>query len=168
MNDKFILDACCGNRIFWEDKENVNVVFLDNRKEVKPEVLGDFKKLPFNNSRFELIVFDPPHILQKGFNNKLATHNYYGILNPDTWKNDLKRGFDECFRVLKDYGTLIFKWSDCNRWANYKAKLKDVFEFINYKPLIIEKFKKSENSITYWCVFMKIPKELKKESEVGE
>ena len=30
----------------------------------------------------------------------------------ETWQSDLKRGFKECWRVLEDYGTLIFKWSD--------------------------------------------------------
>ena len=162
MKNKFILDACCSKRTFWLDKEHKNTIFLDNRENINPDVLGDFRRLDFPDKSFKLVIFDPPHILQKEFNSKLATHNYYGILNPETWKEDLKKGFDECFRVLEDYGTLIFKWSDCNRWANSKAKLKNVFEFIKYKPLIIERFKSNENSITYWCVFIKIPEGVSK------
>lgn len=30
---KKILDACCGSRMFWFDKNNENVVFMDNRQE---------------------------------------------------------------------------------------------------------------------------------------
>jgi len=153
--EKYILDATASKRTFWINKEHPNTTFMDNRKEVKPEVLGDFRKMPFEDNSFNLVIFDPPHILQKEFNGKLVTHQYYGILNPETWKEDLKKGFDECFRVLKEKGTLVFKWSDCNRWANSKAKLKDVFEFIGYEPLIIERFKLSENSTTYWCIFTK-------------
>ena len=27
-----ILDACCGSRMFWFDKQNPDVVFADNRE----------------------------------------------------------------------------------------------------------------------------------------
>ena len=30
-NNKYILDACCGSRMFWFDKSNKNTVFMDNR-----------------------------------------------------------------------------------------------------------------------------------------
>lgn len=36
----------------------------------------------------------------------------YGVLNKETWKEDLQKGFRECWRVLKPHGTLIFKWAD--------------------------------------------------------
>ena len=52
--DKQILDACCGSRMFWFDKENPAVVFIDNRSfvknlcdgrrfEVKPDLVADFR-----------------------------------------------------------------------------------------------------------------------------
>lgn len=41
-NDKYILDACCGSRMFWFDKSNKNTVFMDNRVlEDTLDVLGD-------------------------------------------------------------------------------------------------------------------------------
>ena len=51
---KQILDACCGSRMFWFDKENPAVVFIDNRSfvknlcdgrrfEVKPDLVADFR-----------------------------------------------------------------------------------------------------------------------------
>ena len=31
--EKLILDACCGSRMFWFDKQNPNVLFVDKRSE---------------------------------------------------------------------------------------------------------------------------------------
>ena len=50
-----ILDACCGSRMFWFDKENPDVVFADNRElettlcdgrklVIKPDVKMDFRR----------------------------------------------------------------------------------------------------------------------------
>ena len=55
---KPILDACCGGRMFWFDKENPHVLFCDNRTfdgkandgrnfQVQPDILCDFTQLPF-------------------------------------------------------------------------------------------------------------------------
>ncbi|EML4808974.1 SAM-dependent methyltransferase, partial [Acinetobacter baumannii] len=68
-----ILDPCCGSRMFWFDRQNPNVVFGDIRKEehklcdgrtlvIEPDVLMDFRKMPFNDEQFSLVVFDPPHL----------------------------------------------------------------------------------------------------------
>lgn len=37
----------------------------------------------------------------------------YGQLDKENWKEDISKGFEECMRVLKVGGTLVFKWSDC-------------------------------------------------------
>lgn len=66
-----ILDACCGSRMFWFDRKNCDVVFMDNRQtsdilcdgrklEVKPDIVADFRSIPFDNNSFYLVVFDPP------------------------------------------------------------------------------------------------------------
>ena len=31
---KRVLDVCCGSRMFWFDKQNKDVLFVDKRKEV--------------------------------------------------------------------------------------------------------------------------------------
>jgi 23S rRNA G2069 N7-methylase RlmK/C1962 C5-methylase RlmI len=36
----------------------------------------------------------------------------YGRLNKDTWREDLRAGFKEAFRVLRPHGVLIFKWNE--------------------------------------------------------
>ena len=150
---KRILDACCGSRMFWFDKQNVDVLFMDNRTyqeelesghvvNVNPDVVADFREMPFEDASFNLVVFDPPHLLRAGPKSWLAKK--YGKLNPETWQDDLSRGFTECMRVLKPNGTLIFKWNED------QIKLKDVLETTEFKPLFGNK-----RSKTHWLVFMK-------------
>lgn len=148
-----ILDACCGSRMFWFNKENENVVFMDKRKEyeelstghvinVNPDVVGDFRNMPFEDNSFYHVVFDPPHLLRAGPKSWLGKK--YGKLDTATWPQDLKRGFDECMRVLKPNGTLVFKWNED------QIKLKDVLEVFDATPLYGNKRAK-----THWIVFMK-------------
>lgn len=106
---KEILDACCGARMFYFNKDNPNVLFMDKREvdtflcdgrkfEIKPDIIGDFKNMPFADESFSLVVFDPPHLYKVGNKSWLAIK--YGKLQDD-WQNELKQGFNECWRVLK-------------------------------------------------------------------
>ena len=120
---KIILDACCGSRMFWFDKHNPNTLFVDKRCEtvtakdrdkirsieVKPDIVADFTNLPFEDNSFYMVVFDPPHLKTLGETSWMAKK--YGKL-PTNWQEVIKAGFDECMRVLKPNGTLIFKWNE--------------------------------------------------------
>lgn len=150
---KPILDACCGSRMFWFNKQNEKVVYMDNREleetlcdgrklEVKPDVIGDFRNIPYEDRTFKLVVFDPPHLVKAGENSWLAKK--YGKLS-DTWREDIKQGFNECMRVLDLYGILVFKWNED------QVKLKDVLKVIDQEPLFGNK-----RSKTHWLVFMKM------------
>ena len=85
-----ILDACCGSRMFWFDKENPDVTFMDCRQyyeelptghviNVNPDVVADFRDMPFEDNEFDLVVFDPPHLIHAGENSWLAKK--YGKLD---------------------------------------------------------------------------------------
>ncbi len=148
-----ILDVACGSKMFWFDKDNKNVVFMDNRKMedtlcdgrklvISPDIVADFRDIPFPTNTFYLIVFDPPHLIKAGENSWLAKK--YGRLNPDSWQDDIRQGFNECMRVLKPNGTLIFKWNED------QIKLKEILKVIECKPLFGNK-----RSKTHWLVFMK-------------
>lgn len=121
-----VLDACCGSRMFWFDRENPLAVFVDNRREthvlkdssqkagyrmliIDPDIQADFTNLPFLDEQFALVIFDPPHLVHNGRSGWLAKK--YGKLEGD-WREELRKGFAECFRVLKPEGTLIFKWNE--------------------------------------------------------
>ena len=156
-NDKIILDACCGPRMFWFDKKNPHALFVDIRSEkfvacdgrkieVRPDLIADFRKLPFPDHSFKLVVFDPPHDLYAGLNS--FTYQKYGKLDKDTWKQDLKTGFDECMRVLDEFGIMIFKWNEL------RIKVSEIVKIFGTEPLIGHKSGKASN--THWMAFMKI------------
>jgi ubiquinone/menaquinone biosynthesis C-methylase UbiE len=105
-------------------------------------VLADFTNLPFADASFHLVVFDPPHIARE---EALGTMTrMYGHLNGD-WRDMLRRGFAECFRVLKPNGTLVFKWGES------QFRVNDILKLTPEKPLFGHKTSKT----THWCVFMK-------------
>lgn len=151
-----ILDVCCGGRMFWFDKTNKAVVFMDNRKifdtlcdgrdfEVNPDIIADFRNIPYDDNSFNLVVFDPPHLIKVGEKSWLAQK--YGKLNPISYKDDLKQGFSECFRVLKDNGVLVFKWNETD------IKTSEIIKLSPIKPLFGHKSGKLNK--TQWLVFMK-------------
>lgn len=161
LDNKPILDPCCGSRMFWFDRADSRVMFGDNRCEahrlkdasskggyrdlvIDPDEVMDFRNLPFDSETFYLVVFDPPHLLRNGANGWLAKK--YGKLGDD-WRDDLRAGFSECFRVLRPFGTLIFKWNE------HEIKVSEVLKATNEAPLFGNKCGKT--SKTHWIVFMK-------------
>jgi len=171
--EKFILDACCGGRMFWFNKTHPNTIYIDNRvrkqghqktrpnHHIEPDIVMDNRKMDFMDKSFKLVVFDPPHLFakdnceEKGF----IMGKCFGWLNKDTWKEDIKRSFNECWRVLEDYGVLIFKWNESS------IKKKEILEVLEREPLFGHPNKSGVS--THWFCFMKIPeKELL--SKIGE
>ena len=159
--NNFILDACCGGKMMWFDKHHPNTLYIDHRTapkghikyeeaknhEVSPDVIMDFRNLSFPDNQFKLVVFDPPHILRNGANGYQVAK--YGFLTKATWESDLRRGFNECYRVLDNYGTLIFKWSEVD------IPVSKIIEVIQKEPLFGHK--SGKQSKTHWLCFMKIP-----------
>lgn len=148
-----VLDVCCGSRMFWFDKNNSDATYMDIRDyheelesghiiDVKPDIVADFRDMPFNDDTFHLVVFDPPHLKHAGNNSWLAKK--YGTLDADNWQEDIRKGFDECMRVLKPNGTLVFKWNET------QISTRQILNEIDYKPLFGQKRQK-----TQWLVFFK-------------
>ena len=157
-----VLDACCGSRMFWFDKHDPRALYVDKRREtwpidigtpgtigrapivVDPDMLADFTELPFPNESFSMVVFDPPHIERKEALGLLTKK--YGHLTGD-WREMLRKGFSECFRVLKPQGTLIFKWAE----SDYPVS--EVLSLTAEKPLFGHK--SGKQSATHWVAFLK-------------
>lgn len=148
-----VLDPCCGSRKFYFDKHSPFVIYGDIRDvtytqcdgrllEVKPDLQMDVTNLPFDDESFSLVVFDPPHLLRAGETGWLFAK--YGRLN-DTWKEDLRQGFAECWRCLRTGGTLIFKWNE------EQIPVSEVLKLAPVKPLLGNRSGKK----THWIVFYK-------------
>lgn len=149
---KRILDACCGSRMFYFDRENPEVLFADNRELettlcdgrtllVKPDVKMDFRNMPYKDNTYKIVVFDPPHLIHVGTGSWLAAK--YGIL-PSDWSEYLRQGFEECMRVLEPSGLLVFKWNED------QIKLTEVLKVFGQKPLLGD-----QRGKTRWLIFIK-------------
>ena len=156
---KKILDVCCGGRMFWFQKDQPETLFVDIRqpetfttglgihkrtRHIRPDKVMDFRSLDLPDNQFSLVVFDPPHMLKVGDNS--FTARTYGKLS-DNWRDDLAKGFAECFRVLKPDGVLIFKWCE------YDIPLSEILKLTPHKPLFGHKSGKQQK--THWITFMK-------------
>jgi SAM-dependent methyltransferase len=147
--------------MFYFDKDDARVLFIDKREEthelrdkssaggfrkleIRPDLIADFTALPFRDETFALVVFDPPHLKNNGSTGWLAKK--YGKL-PDDWRTELRKGFAECFRVLRPEGTLIFKWNEND------IALNEILALTEHKPLLGNKYGKNFNS--HWVVFFK-------------
>lgn len=111
-----------------------------------PDIVSDFTDMPFLDKSFKLVVFDPPHLLKVGQNSWLAKK--YGKL-PEDWPRVIKKGIDECFRVLEDYGVLIFKWNE------EQITVREVLKAIGRQPLFGHTT--GRHGKTMWMCFMKLP-----------
>lgn len=149
--------------MFWFDKTDPRAIFVDKRNEthmlsdsssktgqrflsVNPDLIADFTNLPFPNCSFQVVVFDPPHLIRCGKTGWIAKK--YGVLGDD-WKNQLAGGFSECFRVLKPLGTLIFKWNE------REICVSEILSLTPQKPLIGNRCGKSSQS--HFIVFINTP-----------
>lgn len=161
MNNKLILDACCGGRMMWFDKKHPLTLYVDKRIHERgenkhrpnfsciPDEIVDFRNMPYKDNTFKLVVFDPPHIFNASKGSVIG--DYYGHLNKETWMNDIKSGFDECLRVVDNYGVVIFKWNEVN------VKRGEVLKVLEKEPLFGQRPGGRGYGGTHWLCFMKIP-----------
>jgi len=157
-----VLDACCGGRMMWFNKTDDRAVCVDRRAEkytmhrpkrnvteymeVAPDQVADFTDLPFPDNTFAHVVFDPPHC--RATEGRVAGINakWYGLLF-DGWQEMLRRGFAECFRVLRPEGTLVFKWNE------QEIPVREILALTPEKPLYGHR--SGKQSKTHWIAFLK-------------
>jgi len=158
-SEKTILDVACGGKMFYFNKNDPRVLFCDKRMfkkelcdgrtfEVKPDIVCDFTNLPFVSESYSVVVFDPPHLKRNNSDHEATgwQHIKYGELNPG-WQDMLKKGFKECFRVLKKNGVLIFKWSEIEIPVSEILKLTDMVPVFGHKS--------GKQNLTHWICFVK-------------
>lgn len=158
--NKPILDACCGGKMFYFDKNDPRVLFQDIRSfkdkdiykgrtfSVEPDVVADFTSMPYPDNTFRMVVFDPPHLkYNSGKETKGWQVEKYGWLPRGQWREVLTKGFSECFRVLEPGGFLIFKWNETD------IKVSEILKLTPEKPIFGHISGKRAN--THWICFVK-------------
>lgn len=156
MTDATILDMCCGSRMFWLNKHDDRAIYTDIRAEshtlcdgrtlhISPDLIADFRALPFRDATFAQVVFDPPHLARAGEHSWMGKK--YGKLNTATWREDLRNGFSEAFRVLRPLGTLVFKWNETH------IPVSQVLSLTTERPTIWQRTGKADK--THWILFLK-------------
>jgi ubiquinone/menaquinone biosynthesis C-methylase UbiE len=161
---KTVLDVCCGSRIFWFDRKDSRCIYVDKLSErlfaadcsvkngkreiiVAPDIRADFTSLPFRDGTFAHVVFDPPHIQRNGDSSWLLKK--YGVLRGE-WRQMIRKGFAECFRVLRLDGVLVFKWNEI------EVPLREILELTPERPLYGHRT--GRQAKTHWVAFTKSPR----------
>lgn len=162
-----ILDATCGVRSIWYQKNHPFVTYMDIRKvnnkqqtfyklkdrrliRINPDLICDWQQLPFKNDSFDVVLFDPPHIVRSKRRMEKSKHVFmekYGYIYLEEFPLIIKRSLKELFRVLKTEGIFILKWNECD------ISVKHILKLFPYKPLFGDKLERKNN--TYWILFIK-------------
>ena len=116
MSNPEVLDITAGYRTMWKGKTQ-NVLFLDVRKEVKPDIVASNEYLPFKNETFKRVVYDPPHLIQPNINvttsrisKDLAKRYSYWTKKEHLMRNIILVN-KEVYRVLSGNGILFCKFT---------------------------------------------------------
>ena len=164
-----ILDMCCGSKMFWYNKNEPHTTYIDIRHEIdvikdrghlrkvgiNPDIQADWKKLPFERNTFDLIIFDPPHLINAGKSSWLKIK--YGTLNKDHPLQDIRVGFEQAMKVLKPNGIILFKW---NQEQIPFRKVLDELAKDKIYPILGDR-----RSKTKWTVFLKTEVATKKHDQ---
>lgn len=160
-----ILDATASVRSMWYQPNNEFTVFMDMRcgrftsrtpnmkrenwfnYDIYPNITAKWQNLPFKDSVFDMVVFDPPHLFKDKGKLPAGICNKYGVFYNNSWRDNLQKASMEFFRVLKQDGFFILKWSEVEK------DVSEVLRLIPYKPLFGTKTGQSNN--THWITFLK-------------
>lgn len=160
-----ILDSTAGSRSIWYQKNNPHVVYFDKRNgkfnsqsgdkkhqdvryyKIHPNVVGRWEYLPFKDSCFDMIIFDPPHLIKSRSEKLMGMVACYGVLYSDEWKAVLSKAINELFRTLKTDGVFILKWCENDKSA------EEVLSLFPYKPLFGTRTGQKNNN--HWITFIK-------------
>lgn len=141
----FECDITYGNGAFYKNIQRPKLCF-----DITPlhdfVIKSDSTKLPLDDNTLNNVIFDPPFLtyIKNGRNHKdgnvALSARFGGYYSYDELTEHYQKTIDECFRVLKKGGILIFKCQDiihnhkmhCTHhnvinWAAGMFRLKDLF-----------------------------------------
>jgi SAM-dependent methyltransferase len=177
---KRILDATVNGGRFWRGSIR-RVVGLDIEWSHRPSVVGDNTRMPFRDSFFDVVVYDPPHIPNQGKDKEKDFNTRFGLgirspkENGYTFSHTFPPFVREAYRVLIPEGILLAKIADYvhhhrYQWAHVELiraaaatgfQACDCIIKIRKGPIIDPKWKVAHHTRRqhcYWLVFRKSKK----------
>ncbi len=175
-----ILDATVNTGRFWCGSKRP-VTGLDIDPAHKPDHVGDNRDMPFEDSSFDVVVYDPPHIPNQGKDRSKDFNTRFGLV----LKSTIEQGHNfsylyppfckEAYRVLRSEGILFCKIADYVhshrfQWAHIAlvgAAVEvgftacDCIVKLRKGPIIDPKWKKAHHARRqhcYWIIFRKSKK----------
>lgn len=145
-----ILDLSAGNRAIWYNKNHPSAVYIDKRAKVNPTIIADSRKLPFRTKKFDLVVFDPPH-MNCGPNSDMSAR--YGYHTTSEILDTIEKTAKEAHRVTRPNALMALKWND------HDIRLQRVFDLMpDWEPLFghLTKDGSTSKSQTYWVMLRRI------------
>ena len=110
-----VLDCTYGYGRFWTKHTPSEIVGTDANAEKSPYGIAvDFRHMPFADSEFATVVFDPPYKLN-GTAGSHSSDERYGVDETMRWEEKhemIYAGITECVRVLEPKGHLLVKCQD--------------------------------------------------------
>jgi len=172
-----ILDATVNGGRFWRDSKRP-VIGMDIDFHHKPAIVGDNTMMPFPDSSFDVVVYDPPHIPNQGKDKLKDFNTRFGLVlrsskeNRYTFSHTFPPFLLEAYRVLQTEGILLAKITDYVHHHRYQwahIELVNAASIVGFQPcdcivkirkgpIIDPKWKKAHHSRRhhcYWLVFRK-------------
>lgn len=114
-----ILDVTANRGVMWQGLPPYDLTTLDINPAFAPDVVGDFRALPFADASFDVLVFDPPHLPAAAAspNSSRLWADRYGITEEHTPHADAVSSvfapfLAEARRVLVSDGIVLAKLAD--------------------------------------------------------
>jgi SAM-dependent methyltransferase len=177
---KDILDATVNGGRFWKDLP-WKIIGMDIDPAHNPTVVGDNRDMPFEDSTFDVVVYDPPHVPNQGRDQSKDFNVRFGLVLKASKEQEYDLGFlyppfvAEAYRVLRPEGILLCKIADyihghCHHWAHIDVIQAaqavgfcacDCIVKVRQGPIIDPRWKVAHHARRqhcYWLIFRKSKK----------
>ena len=156
---RLILDPSCGHKE-WLGGNLDRFITMDIKPELRPDVVGDMRHLPFANCVFDAIRFDPPHLIRNDITLAGPQRKYekYGHWKDRSeWCAALHRVNSEFHRVTKLGATLLVKI--IHGKDKRVTKKQDLWQLFKWDP--VRKYEKKSRTawsscVTLWTWFRRL------------
>lgn len=132
-----VLDVTANRRRMWAGLDTSRTVFVDIDPAMQPDVVADFRALPFADASFDVLVFDPPHLPSAAASpaSLVQMRDDYGLEHGGRGPATVFRPFlQEAARVLRADGVVLAKIKDYVHNHAYQWTLVDWITSVRVTP----------------------------------